>query len=70
MSGKKAVYKCARCGDQFKARTADRARGWAIYCSKSCKAIKQEQRTGQHKAYLNRTEGGGCFPSHADGDVQ
>lgn len=41
-----ASYKCKSCGGPFTARTADRARGWARYCSKSCKAIKQTQRTG------------------------
>ena len=51
-----ATYKCARCSDLFTARTADRKRGWARFCSKSCKAIKQEQRTGQHRSYLARTE--------------
>lgn len=46
-SSAKATYKCACCGSPFEARTADRARGWAKFCSKRCKAIKQEQRTGQ-----------------------
>lgn len=68
------VYKCACCGDPFEARVADRKRGWARFCSKSCKAIKQEKRTGQYRAYLNRRdggyEGGLCFPSFAEGDVQ
>lgn len=50
-----ATYKCARCGAPFTARTADRARGWARFCSKSCKAIKQEQRTGQFRDLINRT---------------
>lgn len=65
-----ATYKCASCGDPFVARVADRQRGWARYCSKSCKAIKQEQRTGQHRAYLHARDGGLCFPSRAEGDVQ
>lgn len=52
MSGATATYKCAGCGDPFVARTADRKRGWARFCSKSCKARKQEARTGQHRAYL------------------
>ncbi len=43
--------KCACCGKEFEARTADVKRGWAKYCSKSCKAIKQEQRTGQYAVY-------------------
>jgi len=43
----KQTYKCKTCGDPFLARVADRARGWARYCSKSCKAIKQTQRTGR-----------------------
>ena len=60
MSGKNAAtatYKCACCGDPFVARTADRARGWARFCSKSCKAVKQEKRTGQNAAYLARQAG-------------
>lgn len=41
-----ATYKCKCCGKPFKARTADRARGWALFCSKSCKAI--QQKNGKH----------------------
>jgi len=52
---KTATYKCKCCGKDFVARTADRDRGWARFCSKSCKATKQEARTGQMKAYLRRT---------------
>lgn len=66
-----ATYKCAQCADPFTARTADRKRGWARFCSKSCKALKQEARTGQYRQWLNTDrEGGSCFPSHAEGDVQ
>lgn len=66
-----ATYKCARCGDPFTARTADRARGWARFCSKSCKAIKQEQRTGQFSNLINLTHNSNtCFPSMAEGDIQ
>ncbi len=36
-------------------RTADVKRGWGKFYSKSCKAIHQEKRTGQHKAYLQRS---------------
>lgn len=36
-----ATYKCQCCGEPFVARTADRQRGWAKFCSKKCKAIKQ-----------------------------
>ena len=63
------TYKCAACGDPFTARVADRARGWARYCSKSCKAIKQEQRTGQYRAYMQRREGV-CFPGQDEDSVQ
>ena len=66
----KQIYKCANCGDPFEARVADRKRGWARFCSKSCKAIKQEKRTGQYGAYLRRESSSACFPSHAEGDVQ
>lgn len=30
--------KCKNCGGGFVAKTADRKRGWAKFCSKSCKA--------------------------------
>lgn len=45
----------AKWGKQpFVARVADRKRGWGKFCSKSCKAIKQEARTGQCKDYYER----------------
>jgi hypothetical protein len=43
---KTEIYICQRCREPFLARVADRNRGWARFCSKSCKAIKQTQRTG------------------------
>lgn len=49
-----AEYACIRCKQPFIARTADRKRGWARFCSKSCKASRQEQKTGQHAAYQDR----------------
>lgn len=50
----KAIYQCKNCRKDFTVRTADRARGWARFCSKSCKASHQERRTGQNAAYLAR----------------
>ena len=49
--------KCANksCGAKFMARAADRARGWGKFCSKSCKAVKQERRTGQHSDHKHRS---------------
>lgn len=44
--GRTVVVKCKRCKDPFVARVADRKRGWGQFCSKSCKAIRQTQRTG------------------------
>lgn len=41
---------CKWCNGKFMARTADVNRGWALFCSKSCKASKQEKRTGQYRA--------------------
>lgn len=49
------TQKCASCKHEFQARTADVKRGWGKFCSKSCKAIKQEARTGQYNAYLSRS---------------
>lgn len=45
--------KCKCCGLVFSARVADVNRGWAQYCSKSCKARVQERKNGQHAAYRN-----------------
>ncbi|WP_162651586.1 hypothetical protein [Lentilitoribacter sp. Alg239-R112] len=45
---------CKTCSLPFDARTADVARGWGKFCSKSCKAKEQEKRTGQNKSYLHR----------------
>ncbi len=36
------------CGNKFNARRAAIRRGWAKFCSKSCKAVVQEARTGQY----------------------
>ena len=41
------TVKCRTCGTPFQARLADRKRGWGLYCSKSCKAIRQTQITGR-----------------------
>ena len=50
-----------RCKEKFMAREADVKRGWAKFCSKSCKAKAQEARTGQNAAFharQNRTDEG------------
>lgn len=52
--GRKVEVKCERCKTSFMARVADRKRGWGKFCSKSCKAIKQERRTGQFRDYLHQ----------------
>lgn len=41
---------CLWCKGPFMARVADVKRGWAKFCSKSCKASRQEKRTGQYRA--------------------
>jgi hypothetical protein len=56
MVGKTSTYKCKCCSKPFEARTADRVRGWALFCSKSCKAIKQT------KAQTKRTRHDGVSP--------
>ena len=48
--------KCG-CGRKKMVRTADVARGWGKYYSKSCKAKAQERRTGQHAARLRKAGG-------------
>lgn len=39
--GAKIKVFCSCCGCEFMARIADRKRGWGKFCSKSCKAKKQ-----------------------------
>lgn len=41
---------CECCKRHFTARSVDVKRGWARFCSKSCKARAQEARTGQYAA--------------------
>lgn len=63
-----AEYKCKCCGQPFMARTADRARGWARFCSKRCKAVKQEARTGRTAAYFDRRERRCDYVKHDGGE--
>lgn len=44
--------KCQNCKKNIIVRLADHRRGWGKFCSKSCKAIKQEKKTGQYRAYM------------------
>lgn len=48
------IRECLNCKTSFNARAADVKRGWAKFCSKSCKASHQERRTGQHAAFKAR----------------
>lgn len=45
--GATAEFECANCRRLFTARVADRNRGWARFCGKSCKAQEQTRRTGR-----------------------
>jgi endogenous inhibitor of DNA gyrase (YacG/DUF329 family) len=45
--------KCIRCGDPMTVRLSDHKRGWGKFCSKSCKAIYQEAKTGQYARFIN-----------------
>lgn len=48
---KEIICKCG-CGRKKMVRSADIARGWGKYFSKSCKAKAQESRTRQYSRYL------------------
>jgi hypothetical protein len=52
--GKMVTVKCESCNNDFEARVADRKRGWAKFCSKSCKAKKQESKTHRYRTYMNK----------------
>lgn len=45
-TAKDVQRKCKNCGCKFMARSADINRGWAKFCSKSCKAREQSRRLG------------------------
>lgn len=49
--GQTGKFVC-RCGATFEARLADRARGWAKSCSKSCAATLREKKTGNYAKYI------------------
>ena len=38
---------CAVCDAEFKAKAADRRRGWARFCSKTCAAASRRKKNGQ-----------------------
>lgn len=44
--------KCVVCGEKFVARVADRKRGWAKCCSKSCAATLSNKKTGKYRKHL------------------
>ena len=50
------IRNCKCCAKEFTARLADVRRGWAKFCSKSCKAKTQEARTGQHADFVRRAD--------------
>ncbi len=54
--GAKVVKPCQWCGKDHEVRRADLNRGWGKYCSKRCKAMDQESRTGQNAGYQERSE--------------
>lgn len=43
MAGKQVARTCKTCKSTFMAREADVKRGWAKFCSKSCKATYQSK---------------------------
>jgi hypothetical protein len=61
---KMVTCRCEWCKEPFEARAADRKRGWGKFCSKSCKASKQEKRTGQYRNLMTSS----CGVSDADDD--
>lgn len=44
------------CLKPFLAKEADVARGWALFCSKSCKAVVQEINTGANRGHQRRVQ--------------
>lgn len=57
LRGAKKEYTCLTCGRKFVARVADRKRGWARCCSKSCAATQTNKKTGNYSRYINLIKG-------------
>ena len=64
--GVKVTCSCEWCRGLFIARVADRQRGWAKFCSKRCKAMQQEKRTGQYREHREREDADWCHPFSED----
>ena len=64
---KTETYQCKHCKSDFTARIVDRERGWARFCSKSCKAKAQEKQTGQYSAYKASRASGGSYRDYDGG---
>lgn len=58
------VCNCISCGKEFSARIADRKRGWARSCSKSCAATASNAKTGKFQKFLR----GGLSNQGSHGD--
>ena len=54
----KRTYLCAKpdCGKSFSAKVADRKRGWARFCSKSCAAWAREKKLDRNGYMLTQNE--------------
>ena len=57
MKGKTIEVTCKCCPDKFIARVADRERGWAQFCSKSCAAFwkKYGRRRGHQTVEMRQS---------------
>jgi hypothetical protein len=61
MAATKEITCACGCGRKKQVRLSDIKRGWGKFYSKSCKAKRQERRTGQYKNYLYYKNNGGSF---------
>lgn len=56
------TFQCEMCPTMFSARPADRKRGWARCCSKSCAAKKSNKQTGKYQTFLAKKNQGFALP--------
>ena len=63
-TGTHATVKCAYCGQHFHARMADVNRGWAVYCSKHCKACAQSLRQARKNEKYEQRRQRGVLRTH------
>jgi hypothetical protein len=60
---------CKCCGAKFSAKAADVQRGWALFCSKHCKATNQARAGGGTRYLADRNFDDEADPSWGEHEI-